>query len=136
MAPLVQERITTMGEVPGLVDFLFLEEPEIDEGSWEKAVTRDEAAVPLLEAAVAAYEGCDWTADALRDATVAVGEQAGKKLAKAQAPVRVAVTGRTVGPPLFESLEVLGRVEVGRRLEAALGRAAAPTSAPTSGPTT
>ncbi len=122
MAPLVQERVTTMGEVPGLVDFLFLEEPAIDEGSWEKAVTRDEAAVPMLEAAVAAYEGCDWTADALRDATVAVGEQAGKKLAKAQAPIRVAVTGRTVGPPLFESLEVLGRAAVLRRLRVALER--------------
>ena len=42
----------------------------------------------------------------------AVGERHGLKLGKAQAPVRVAVTGRTVGPPLFESLEVLGREEV------------------------
>ena len=38
------------------------------------------------------------------------------KLGKAQAPVRVAVTGRTVGPPLFESLEVMGRDETLRRL--------------------
>jgi hypothetical protein len=41
------------------------------------------------------------------------------KLGKAQAPVRVAVTGRTVGPPLFEALEVLGRDETLRRLRAA-----------------
>ena len=42
----------------------------------------------------------------------AIGERYGLKLGKAQAPVRVAVTGRTVGPPLFESLEVLGRDEM------------------------
>ncbi|MEY2974151.1 MAG: hypothetical protein RIR49_571, partial [Actinomycetota bacterium] len=44
------------------------------------------------------------------------------KLGKAQAPVRVAVTGRRVGPPLFESLEVLGRDESLRRMRAALDR--------------
>ena len=46
------------------------------------------------------------------------------KLGKAQAPVRVAVTGRSVGPPLFESLEILGREETLRRLSAARERAA------------
>jgi glutamyl-tRNA synthetase len=44
------------------------------------------------------------------------------KLGKAQAPIRVAVTGRTVGPPLFESLEVLGRDETLARIDRALGR--------------
>ena len=125
MAPLVQERVTTMGEVPGLVDFFFVEEPAMDEASWEKAIGRDPEAPALLEAALAAYEGVDWTADVLREATLAVGEAAGRKLAKAQAPIRVAVTGKTVGPPLFESLEVLGREEVLRRLRAALARARA-----------
>ena len=57
-----------------------------------------------------------WNADALKAALEAVGERHGLKLGKAQAPVRVAVTGRTVGPPLFESLEVLGRDEDLRRL--------------------
>ena len=52
-----------------------------------------------------------------------MAEAAGRKLGKAQAPIRVAVTGRTVGPPLFESLEVLGRDEVLDRLAAASARA-------------
>ena len=43
-------------------------------------------------------------------------------MGKAQAPVRVAVTGRTVGPPLFEALEVLGRAETLRRMTAAEAR--------------
>jgi glutamyl-tRNA synthetase len=123
LAPLVQERVATLGEAPGLVDFVFLEDPVMDEASWEKAIGGDPGAVGLLHAAVHAYGDADWTADALRDATVALGEQAGRKLAKAQAPIRVAVTGRTVGPPLFESLEVLGREEVLRRLRGALERA-------------
>jgi glutamyl-tRNA synthetase len=125
LAPLVQERVATLGEAPALVDFVFLADPVVDEPSWAKAIGNVEGAVALLEDAVSAYERSEWSADALRDATVEVGERAGLKLAKAQAPIRVAVTGRTVGPPLFESLEVLGREEVLRRLRAALERARA-----------
>ncbi|MEU3610415.1 glutamate--tRNA ligase, partial [Streptomyces sp. NPDC035033] len=54
-----------------------------------------------------------------------VGEQHGLKLGKAQAPVRVAVTGRTIGLPLFESMELLGRDRVLARLDAAGERLAA-----------
>ncbi len=123
LAPLVQERVAVLGEAPGMVDFVFLAEPAIDEASWEKAIERDEGAVALLRAALHEYRDCDWRAEAIREVTVAVGEAAGRKLAKAQAPVRVAVTGRTVGPPLFESLEVLGRTVVLQRIEAAIARA-------------
>ena len=66
-----------------------------------------------------AYEQqSDWSAEALKETLEAVGERHGLKKGKAQAPIRVAVTGRTVGPPLFEALEVLGREEVVRRLKA------------------
>ena len=52
----------------------------------------------------------DWTADAIRDATVAAGEDAGvPKPREAQAPIRLAVMGRAVGLPLWESLRTLGR---------------------------
>jgi len=53
-----------------------------------------------------------------------VGEKHGLKLGKAQAPVRVAVTGRTVGLPLFESLQVLGRERTLARIDAAIARLA------------
>ncbi|MEV8152097.1 glutamate--tRNA ligase, partial [Streptomyces fradiae] len=55
----------------------------------------------------------------------AVGEKHGLKLGKAQAPVRVAVTGRTIGLPLFESMELLGRDRVLARLDAAAKKLAA-----------
>jgi glutamyl-tRNA synthetase len=123
MAPLVQERVAILGEVPGMVDFLFLEEPQIDERSWE-AVRREEAADAILDAALGAYAECEWTSEVLHAVTREIGESLGRKLNKAQVPIRVAVTGRLVGPPLFESMAVLGRDETWRRIAEARRRLA------------
>ncbi len=124
MAPLVQERVSVLGEVPGMVDFLFLDEPVLDDKSWADATRDPQAATAVLEGVIAAFRHCPWKAEDLHGATSAVAESVGRKLARAQAPVRVAVTGRSVGPPLFESLEVLGRERSLGRLEAALARLA------------
>jgi glutamyl-tRNA synthetase len=121
MAPLVQERVVTLAEAKPMVDFLF-GDPVIDEAAWEKAMVKGPNASALLQAARAAYLDCQWDASTLHDVTLAVGEELGMKLGKAQAPIRVAVTGRTVGPPLFESLEVLGREETLARVDRALAR--------------
>jgi glutamyl-tRNA synthetase len=121
VAPLAQTRITVLSEIVPNVDFLFVESPEIDEGSWAKAMK--EGAGDLLDAAVAAYTALpSWEAEELKAALEAVGAERGLKLGKAQAPVRVAVTGRSVGLPLFESLQVLGRERTLARLQAARAR--------------
>jgi len=121
IAPHVQPRLVTFSDLAGTVDFLF-EPVVIDEDSWVKVMS-GEVAEPLLGAAREAYAGLvGWEADALKASLESVMEPFGLKLGKAQAPVRVAVTGRTVGPPLFESLEVLGREESLARIDAALGR--------------
>jgi glutamyl-tRNA synthetase len=117
MAPLVQERVGVLGEVPDMVDFLFLERPLIDEGSWE-ALSKDDSAPAVLDRALAIYRECEWSAETLHSATQALADDLGRKLNKVQAPIRVAVTGRRVGPPLFQSLEVLGREAVLERLGA------------------
>jgi len=122
VVPLVKERARTLAEVPRWVDFLFLPEPIIEPVSWEKAVLKNDAARAILAEALAQYETCPWEAQVLHDVTAAVGERHGLALGKAQAPIRVAVTGRTVGPPLFESLELLGRPRALARLRAALAR--------------
>jgi glutamyl-tRNA synthetase len=134
IAPYIQERLVRFDEVPGKVDFLFwpFDAPiAYDADSWAKAFGADWA-VPLLNDVTAAYDRLDaasgWTADALKSATEAVMEIHGVKLGKAQAVPRVAVTGRSVGPPLFESLEVLGRDETMRRLQLAVEHAAGPSS--------
>jgi glutamyl-tRNA synthetase len=121
LAPLLQERVKVLSEVPQYVDFLFLDEVPVDEASWAKAMGQAPAPA-VLDAVLAAFEKVAWEADALKAAVTAAGEAAGLKLAKAQAPVRVAVTGRTVGPPLFESLEVLGRPRTLARLREARAR--------------
>jgi glutamyl-tRNA synthetase len=121
MAPLLQERIGVLSEVPAMVDFLFLEEPAVDFQAWE-SVVRDEGASAVLDAALESYRTCEWTEESLHNATQASADRLGLKLRKAQAPIRVAVTGRGVGPPLFQSLEVLGREAVLERLRAARDR--------------
>jgi glutamyl-tRNA synthetase len=125
IAPQVQERVATLGEVPVMVDFLFLDRPDFDEESWGKAIANDDLATTILSLAITAYEGLvgDWTHESLHAATLAVGEGLGRKLGKAQAPIRVAITGRRVGPPLFEALEVLGPEVTLSRLRDALERA-------------
>jgi len=111
IAPLVQERIKTLDQVTTMVDFLFLDRPEFDARSWEKALVGNPAAAEILAEVQEAFAGLgseDWNAATLHATLLAIGESHGLKLGKAQAPVRVAVTGRTVGPPLFEALELLG----------------------------
>lgn len=123
IAPLAQTRMVTMNEIVALVDFLFLAEPIIDEAAWSKTFGGEEAVAMLDDAIVAFGETADWNADALKTALEAAGTARGLKLGKAQAPVRVAVTGRTVGPPLFEALELLGRDKTMARMRAAAERA-------------
>ena len=124
VAPLAQTRIAVLSEIVDYVEFLFLDQPAIDEASWAKAMK--EGAAELLAAAGGAFAALDaWAAEPLRAALERVGEERGLKLGRTQAPVRVAVTGRTVGLPLFESLEVLGRDRTLARLAAARDRLAA-----------
>ncbi|GAB1645771.1 glutamate--tRNA ligase [Krasilnikovia sp. MM14-A1259] len=124
VAPLAQTRIAVLGEIVEYVDFLFLDEPPVDDASWAKAMK--EGAADILDAAAQAFGALDsWTAEPLKAALESVGEQRGLKLGKTQAPIRVAVTGRTVGLPLFESLEALGRERTLARLAAARTRLAA-----------
>jgi glutamyl-tRNA synthetase len=129
LAPLAQTRIVVLPEITRMVDFAFLDEPAIDEVSWAKAM-KDPAA-GILDATTAAYQQVTWEPETLRIRLEEIGTHFGLSLGKAQAPVRVAVTGRTVGLPLFESLHVLGRERTLRRLAAARERlAVAVTPAP------
>ncbi|WP_435246040.1 glutamate--tRNA ligase [Streptomyces sp. NRRL F-5630] len=123
LAPLAQTRLTVLSDITANVDFLFLDEPAIDETSWNKAMK--EGSDALLTTARAKIAAADWKAEALKEAVLEAGTAHGLKLGKAQAPVRVAVTGRTIGLPLFESLEILGREKTLARIDAALARLAA-----------
>ncbi|CAL9353643.1 Glutamate--tRNA ligase [Actinosynnema sp. ALI-1.44] len=123
VAPLVQERLVVLSEAAGMVRFLFTDEEGFrpEEESAAKALGAD--ARPVLEASISALEALgDWTTAAIEDALkVSLVDGLGLKPRKAFAPVRVAVTGRTVSPPLYESMELLGRDRSIGRLRRALG---------------
>ena len=108
-------------DVPSMVDFLFCEMPAIDEASYVKAFSADWAA-PSLLAIREGFKNCDWKADSLKAVVEKIGEQNSLKLGKLQAPLRVAVTGRSVGPPLFEPIELLGRDATIKRIDAVLAK--------------
>jgi glutamyl-tRNA synthetase len=121
IAPFVQERAKLLAEVAPQVRFLFVDELEYDESSWQKVMTKED--VPrALTAARDALVDADWSEDgveaALRGMLVAEDLSARKGLQ----PIRVAVTGSSVSPPLFESVTALGRERAVARLEEALGR--------------
>jgi glutamyl-tRNA synthetase len=128
LGPEVQQRVSTLAEAEGYVDFLFLDEPVIDEAAWAKAM-RDERAPAVLDATRLRLSGladASWDVDAVeagvRDAAVEAGyvnAEGNPQLAKAQAPIRVAITGRSVGPPLWQSIVALGREASVTRLRAA-----------------
>jgi glutamyl-tRNA synthetase len=119
LAPLVQERVVVLSEAPEFVAFLrFADDAvDIDEAAWAKAMK--DPAPAAVDRAVERLGEAAWTAEGIRAAldTVAEEVEVGKK--KVHAAVRVAVTGRTVGLPLFESLEVLGRESTLARLRSA-----------------
>ena len=123
MVDLIQEKLRTFSDTPRFVDFLFMEDPVDDPDSWHKAMVKGKFAAEILEGTAAAFADCAWEPEVLKDTVMEVGETVGLKLGKAQAPVRVAVTGRTVGPPLFETMaECMDRTEVLRRIAQARAR--------------
>ena len=117
--PLVHERINKLTEAAPMLGFLFAEAVDYDEASVAKQLTSEGREV--VDAARAALAGLDdWTTGAIEQALrTALVEERGLKPRLAFGPVRVAITGRQVSPPLFESLELLGREESLRRLDTA-----------------
>ena len=108
-APLVQEKIARLGEFPDYARFLFEDvEASVDGGADVVAAARD--ALAELE---------PFTAETIEAALRGVVEQLGLKPRQGFQPIRVAVTGSTVSPGLFESIELLGRETTLRRLSAA-----------------
>ena len=125
VAPLVQERVATLGEVPAMVAFFFCEPLSYDEAAFAKTIGEDPLGQALLALGVERLADAPWDAASLHQEVVEIGEALGLNLRKAQAPIRCAVTGTLVGPPLFESLEILGREKSLRRLREALERVSA-----------
>src|SRR4051812_33371649 len=119
LAPLAQERVKVLGELPDYFDWV--DGPADDAASWDKAMKLAKAA-DILDAAIAAYADAPWERDELHAGFMSIAADLEVNKSKAQGPIRVAVTGRMVGLPLFELLEHLGRDETLARLRAGRAR--------------
>jgi glutamyl-tRNA synthetase len=121
-APLVQERIKTLGEAADMLRFLFVAESDFAIEDKARAKQLDDAGQAVLSASLPALDVLPgWDAASIESA---LHEQLIDRLQlkprNAFGPLRVAVTGRQVSPPLFESMELLGRQRSLARLRAAL----------------
>jgi len=109
--PLIQERMDTLTQASAMLGFLLVDQANfvVDEG--EAAAVLGTAAEPTLQAALDALTAIpEWTTEAIEAALRAsLVDGLGLKPKFAFAPIRVAITGRRVSPPLFESMEILGR---------------------------
>jgi glutamyl-tRNA synthetase len=121
LAPLAQERVKVLDEL--LEYFDWVHAPAEDVRSWEKAM-KPPLATQALDALLAEYESAEWTRDALHERFMQVAERLDVSPRKVDAPLRVSVTGRTVGLPLFDVLEYLGRDESLARIRSARARLA------------
>jgi glutamyl-tRNA synthetase len=117
---IVQEKAQNLDEVWPLIRFLFTE-PVDDHTAWEKVISV-EASAALSEAldALRTVDGFDATA--IEEVLGRVVERSGRKAKAVYQPLRVAITGTTVSPGIFDSLAALGREESLRRIERALKR--------------
>jgi glutamyl-tRNA synthetase len=120
---IAQEKAQTLEEVWPLIGFLF-EEPETDERAWRKVMT--DGALPLLSDALEALRGAEpFDASELENALGRVLAERDVKPGKLYQPIRVAITGTSVSPGIFESLAVLGKERSIERIERALARLSA-----------
>ncbi|SFR75164.1 glutamyl-tRNA synthetase [Agromyces sp. CF514] len=119
-APLVQERIALLGEAPGMLGFLFTDAAGLtyDDDAF-KGLPADAAAVlAASREALDRLPADSWTHDQIEEALRgALIDRLGLKPRVAFGPVRTAVSGRRVSPPLFESMQILGKIDSLARLD-------------------
>jgi glutamyl-tRNA synthetase len=110
-APLVHERMTVLGEAVDMLGFLFVDEASFERDAADVEKLLDDSGLAVVRAAHDALTGLEtWDTASIEEALRrSLVEELGLKPRNAFGPVRVAITGRRVSPPLFESMELLGR---------------------------
>jgi glutamyl-tRNA synthetase len=121
IAPLVQERVKVLTEAFPQVAFLFTDAVEYDEVAWSKVMEQESGAV-LTEASARLEALEEWVPSHLEATLRSILDDLGLNPRKGLQPLRVAVTGTAVSPPLFESMAALGRERTLARLKAAQAR--------------
>lgn len=116
--PIIQERLIKLSEIPGMLAFLFTEKVDLDPDSVAKYLDGDAKGI-IAKAIEVLTPLSTWSHEAIDGALrTALIEQMGLKPRLAFSAIRVAITGSHISPPLFESMEILGRERVLARLAA------------------
>ena len=122
----IQQRIAHLDEVAGWVDWILRPDMVYDEKAWHKSIVKGRAAAEVLEAVEARLADDDFSsAEQLEAIVMGVGDELTESIGqrvRSQPPVRVALTGRGAGLPLWEPMRLLGRDTVLARLRAARAR--------------
>ena len=116
----IQERIEKFADIVNLVDWLFNDEPATETDTKEikkisKSMSADKV-TDVLDLAIDQLGKCDWNEEVIGETINGIGQVLETK---SQVPIRVAVTGRRIGLPLFKPMEILGRQKVMTRLQKA-----------------
>ena len=122
IAPLVQERARTLGEVAPLVDFFFVDKLEYEAALLQGKLEKPQAVSILQKSIEALGKTAEWKTEPMELAVRPLAEEMGLKAGPFFGVLRVAVTGRTASPPLFQTMEVLGRERCMNRLKDALNK--------------
>jgi glutamyl-tRNA synthetase len=121
ITPLIQERITTLGEVVSRFEFFFVDElPDYDSADLIPKKGDVALALTVLQRATQTLSAIDFTHDALETRLRAGADSLGIKAGQMFQPIRVAVCGQKAAPPLFETLEVLGKETSLKRIDKAI----------------
>lgn len=120
MAAICQEKIPTLNDIVAYTDFFFSEPSQYEEKAVKKQWDKPDAADRMERIAETVASVEPWTADAIKQAFESLAEQTGQALGQFVHPTRLALTGKSVGPGLFELTELLGKEAVARRFAQAL----------------
>ncbi len=122
ITPLIQERAKTLSEVPWLVDFFYLNRLEYAVETLMGKLDKSQAIAVLQRSSTALASLTEWLSEPMEALIRPLAEETGLKAGPFFGVLRVAVTGRTASPPLFQTMEVLGRGRCMERLKAALDK--------------
>jgi glutamyl-tRNA synthetase len=121
IVPLERERLKRLSEAPEMLEFFFVDQPEIDPGNLVQEGLDAGAARTALERILTTAKSIDdWSEESLEEPYRALAEELGLKAGQLFGTIRVAITGRKAAPPLFETMVVLGRDRCMLRMQFAL----------------
>lgn len=118
VAPDVQQRVSTLAEIPHFIEWLFVEEVayDLESKAWNKAMRKGKFVPEILDGIIDEFADVEWTGDAMNAAVAAVGD---RLEARSQVAARVAITGTNAGIPLWDAAATIDRDVVIARLRAA-----------------